>query len=237
MDEQSRLVSLDSIRARRTFRDLQSWIGQVFEFYFADEERRARFRLDNSQPFKKFREEVLTVAPFLERLGADENLRVMFPADNSPLDSIVYGTNNVILMQLEVVTAVDGYDNRLRMELATAVGRAPGFGSIKKDKATGRIIAHNEAVASDEPLEKLITLIDEAIINKDEKSYPPHTWLLVSFFDSALIDEAIPQLIDAIKSKGYATQFERIYLVGQSPRNRLLERVDSLANHKIGEGA
>lgn len=224
MEKQSDLISFDSIRECRTFHELQSWIGQVFEFYFANEERRARFRLDDG-PFKIFREEVLTVASFLERLGVDENILVGFPADSSELDSIVYGANNEILMQLQVVTAVDGYDNRLRMELATATGRAPAFGSIRKDKATKRIVANNEAVAAEEELEKLITLIDEAIIKKDEKHYPPHTWLLVSFFDSVLIDESIPQLIDAIKSKGYITQFERIYLVGQSTRNQLLERI------------
>lgn len=99
MDEQNSFVSLDSIRARRTFRELQSWIGQVFQFYFADEERRARFRLDEG-PLKVFREEVLTVASFLERLGVDENAVVVFPADYSNLDAIIYGSNNDLLIRL-----------------------------------------------------------------------------------------------------------------------------------------
>lgn len=134
MKNQSSDLSIDSIRKGRTLAGLQFWIKQVLKFYNANEESRNRFRLDNSQPFKKFREEVLSVASFLERLSVDENLCVIFPADNLPLDAIVFRNKNDALMRLEAVTAVDGYDNRLRMELLTLAGNAPGHGPIVREK-------------------------------------------------------------------------------------------------------
>lgn len=222
------LVNEEQLRTPRTVAELMIWMDAV-ENAIDDDETRHLFRLtkgpndERIDPcIKVYRDEVFLARVFSESVFNTQDAKIWFPMDGGPADAIVKGwPAEGILTPLQITNAIDGQDDRLRMEMLTAEGSAPGLGPIRRNKATGAI----EAVSSAEERSNIVTrqcdLVRSAIRKKVVKSYPLNTWLIVGFDDAIGFrspwepqwDCYLPVLRAAvIEMEG--SGFRRAYLVG-----------------------
>jgi len=112
------------------------------------------------------------------------------------------------------VTCTHKYKEHLHAELLNKDGHCPGAGSIKRDSATGEIIAVMQAVDSNAYIHDIATDILDAIARKAGKSYPSGTVLIIAFSNVKLVGHGQWHLLHkSIADKGGIPdyQFTKLY--------------------------
>lgn len=211
-------LSFAELRQPRSYLDFVEWMDDRREAFRATEESRAKFRLASGAT-KVFREEVFPFRVFADNELARSDAVIEFPADSGNRDVLVTKYKGQLSKQpIEIVRAVDGYEERLRMELLSAKGRAPAFGPIQKvgpKKRGYSIEARGMAERVDVSLQRVCQLVTEALALKCRRAYSARTWLLVSFDDALLRQEGhYDHVVDVARQNAIGNAFERIYLVG-----------------------
>ena len=126
-------LTLDDIRKTRSLAQFRDFYAHVSSAARASEESRALFRLD-SGPYKRWRDEVMPLMQFCDALLIPDTAKIQVCADDGPFDAQISGwPADADVTKLEVTRAVDGQNERLRMELLTQQGWAPGAGPIRID--------------------------------------------------------------------------------------------------------
>lgn len=196
------------------------WFDSLWDDLSSSSEGRTYLRLSDGTA-KILREELFPTAIFLRHESHDEDAEIEFPADSGKRDAILFGFDHGLSERnLEIVNAIDGYDDRLRTEFLERHGRVSITGDIERSKnARGqKIIKHRfKAKLHDETLDEAKTLVSRAIQKKIELDYDPRTWLLVAFDDGLFRIGSDYEFIRSVASSFcFDGVFERVYLVGKS---------------------
>ena len=213
------LLTPDELRDPRSYPDFVEWMDDKVEAFRASDTTRATARLA-SGPHKTFRDEVFAFRVFGDQVLAGIDATVIFPADNGPCDVIVTDFPNRGDEQcIQIVKAVDGHDDRLRMELLSRSGHSPGSGPIEKagqkKKTDYEIKATLEAQSQTEIVAGQCRLVSDAISLKREKVYPAGTWLIVAFDDRLIYEnEDYCQIARVASDAANGCSFHQAYLVG-----------------------
>jgi len=111
------------------------------------------------------------------------------------------------------VTCTYSYEEHLRAELLNRDGYCPGAGPINREK--GEIIAEMQAVDYDSYIHDTASDALKVFVDKNGKTYPEGTVLIIAFANLKLVGNANWQsLIESIQEKGgfVESKFTRIYL-------------------------
>lgn len=133
--------------------------------------------------------------------------------------------DTVIEQKLEFVEAIDGYDDKLRMEVLNRDGHVSATGSVlnagSKHKGRPKLAVRTESILRSDNLSKIYSLIEIALRKKVRKNYETGTCLIVIFDDHIPVPfkEEYKEPIQALAA-GYAclsfSPFSRIVVLGQS---------------------
>ncbi len=210
------LITREAIVRPRTREEFFAWVLSVMELGRDNPEERAELRLA-AGPAKVFRDEVLPFYVFASSHLADPDSTIHFPNDNGPADAIFDHEGRQIGVQ--IVQAVDGYDDRLRMEALTRNGSVPGSGPIRRVKSKSgesEIVASSEAMNRRDRILRSKKYVSDAIAKKKAKPYPVGTWLLVAFEDHPMFSDAERESVRATAQLELEdSRFERAFLIGR----------------------
>lgn len=220
-------LNFEQLHRPRSYSELVGGMDTIDKLLQSDAACREEYRL-GSGPFKVYREEVFPFRVLADQYFCDKAAKFEFPADDGRRDVLVNWpeSNNEASNPVEIVNAVDGHDERLRMELLTRERRTPGAGPIRKIKSKGRayrIEAETIAQTQSSIIAKTCKLVADAIEIKADKGlshYPPETWLLVSFDDHVGFESEHDYGYITRTAANFArsTNFERVYVVGELHR-------------------
>lgn len=213
-------VKLDDIRRLRTTADFISWFDETWDDLSATTEGRSYLRLFDGAA-KVMREELFPTAIFLRHEPHRKEAEVVFPADNGQRDVVFFGFDEPEqVTNMEIVNAIDGYDDRLRTEFLEQHGRVSITGDIRRIKNTqGKRIIKTKFVAKlhKDTLAETRQLVGGAIEKKMSVGYDPSTWLLVAFDDGLFRKEGDYDYVTEVASSyPFRGIFERVYLVGKA---------------------
>ena len=155
----------------------------------ADTKRYARFGAELS---KKFRDEIYPLALFVAREFADVKDALVIPSlNNDNFDATVCFADGRPDVFIEITQAKDGYDESLRMEVASRDGIVSLTGPITRISgrrgAPDRLVnVHHEMVAHDGLLARHVALVESAVMRKANRSYGKNCILLV------VVDDYLP---------------------------------------------
>ena len=207
----------------RSYDEFEIWVEGVVKGIKDSAAAVEWIRLDDRLG-KRFREEVFPFRVFARSVLAGKDVRISFPADNGNCDVLAELRENSTLRQLrvEIVNAMDGRDEKLRMEQLTRTGTVHVFGKIQKVKRgpgkSNYIIKGEPAAARREDIvQKYGELVTAAVDRKIRNAYPAGTWLIVSFDPIPLPRPEDYELMVRIAGRrAKDSGFERVYLVGDS---------------------
>jgi hypothetical protein len=209
-------LTLDDIRKPRSCSDFLAFVALISRRASSTPEARALFRLE-SGAYKRWRDEVLPLASFCEAENLTGAAVVEIFADDGPVDAQISGwPSPTDAVKVEITRAIDGQDERLRMELLTHSGSAPGAGPIRRVRTNGTnsIDAELEAESHADIVARVAKLACDAIEKKSAKAYPPGTLLLVDAVEHrATSCESRPRLEKDCKLAAAQTCFGRVYLL------------------------
>jgi len=216
-------ATLDELRQPRSYDEFEIWVEDVLKGIMDSDAAKEWIRLDDRLG-KRFREEVFPFRVFARSVLVGKEVRISFPADNGDCDVLAELRENGTLRQLrvEIVNAMDGRDEKLRMEQLTRTGTVHVFGEIQKIKqGPGKfnyIIKEEPAAARREDItQKSGQLVAAAIDQKIRKAYPAGTWLIVSFDPIPLPrPEDYELMVKIAGERAKDSGFDRVYLVGDS---------------------
>ncbi len=216
-------VTLDQLRQSRSYDEFETWVEGVRKGIEGNTAAVEWARLDDRLG-KRFREEILPFRVFARSVLAGKDVRISFPADNGNYDVLAELRENGALRQLrvEIVNAMDGRDEKLRMEKLTRTGTVHVYGEIDKVKLgpgkSNYTIKEEPAMARREDINKKSgELIAAAVDRKNRNSYPDGTWLLVVFDPLRIPHTEDYELMANIAGEcAKGSVFERVYLVGDS---------------------
>ena len=213
----ARLLEPAEFRVAQTYQEFVSWVERKQEGMRESDETRRIFRLCGS-PYKEFREEVLPFRVLADHVIQGTTATIEFPLDSGNRDVIVRGLNGDGSVQLiEISNAGWDYEQRLRMEMLSFRGNAPGLGPIVKEKRTKagyRINAEGMAQELNGVVNTCIERILDLLQRKNGKVYEAGTWLVVAFDNNPLFDESdYRSVVEAVAISTRNVQFDRVYLV------------------------
>ncbi len=209
-------LTLEEIRKPRSWAEFHAFFTTVSDGARANEETKRRFRLE-SGAYKRWRDEVMPLMQFCKAESVADSATIQVFADDGPVDAQISGfPSSADTTTIEITRAIDGQDERLRMELLTEKGSAPGAGPIRRVQLDGvKVIeAELESQSHEDIASRLIRLASDSIIQKGAKKYPPSTWLLVDAVEFRTATEEIRPRIHAECAKvATQTSFDRVYLL------------------------
>ena len=216
------LVQWFELRERRSLSQFREWMREVQLRFGQSDLTKNTARLGDG-PVKVFREEVYPFRAFADQILDDVALEVSFPADNGPRDVVLYGPNDNDTQLIEIANAIDGHDDRLRMEYLSVARYVPGWGPIEKvgtrKKSGYSIKARGEARYQSQEVSKASLLVAQAVSKKLSKPYSIGTWLIVAFQDVIGFDEDdYDRIVESAKHAVKPSPISEIYLVGSGEK-------------------
>lgn len=219
-------ATLEDLRLPRSYDELERWVAGIIKAIPESDAGREWIRLDD-RVGKRLREEVFPFRVFARSVLAGRDVRISFPADSGTCDALVdlQENGNPRQIRIEIVNAIDGRDEKLRMEHLTRAGTVSVSGEIEKVKlGPGRynykIEVQPAAARRDDTVRKFSELVSSAVDRKLRNAYPAGTWLVVAFDPIALPRLEDYELMAAIaQQRAKNSAFERVYLVGDSVSN------------------
>jgi hypothetical protein len=209
------IISYPLVRQPRRYGEFIAWVDATMKAHSATADARKQARIGGG-PFKVFREEVLPFVPVAKHLYANSDAVIAFPADRGARDVIVTDAAQPTEQHFEIVTAVDGHDNRLRMELLSHEGHTPAFGPIEKvgpSKRSGyKIVAETTAIEHQQLVGRACQLIAGAIDLKNQKRYAADVSLVVHFDGICVRDSDVSHIVACTMDAAKATKFARVFL-------------------------
>ena len=121
--------------------------------------------------------------------------------------------------EVQVTYAGYAHEDALRAELLATEGFSPGAGEIRKERASGKIVAIQGGVDLDEHVARIATTVRSRFDNKVAKPYARGTVLLIAFEDLKLYGrESWSQLFSALDGKFdlSGSPFASVYLFNGS---------------------
>lgn len=216
-------ITIEELRQPRRYDEFDHWVEGIIKGIPDSDAAKAWIRLDDRLG-KRLREEVFPFRVLARSIFIGTDVRISFPADNGNCDVLVDMNENGDCRQIriELVSAIDGRDEKLRMEHLTREGTVSVFGGIQKVKiGPGK---HNYAIEvqpamarRDDIIRKSGELVSAAVDRKLRNTYPPGTWLVISFDPIRLprASDYEPMAVIA-RERLRQSEFERAYLVGDS---------------------
>lgn len=219
-------ATLEDLRLPRSCDGLERWVANIIKAIPDSDEGREWIRLDD-RVGKRLREEVFPFRVFARSVLAGRDVRISFPADNGTCDVLVdlHENGNPRQIRIEIVNAINGRDEKLRMEHLTRAGTVSVFGEIEKvklgpGKHNYKIEVQPAAARRDDIVRKSGELVSAVVDRKLRNAYPAGTWLVISFDPIALPRPEDYELMAAIaQERAKNSKFERVYLVGDSASN------------------
>jgi hypothetical protein len=144
---------------------------------------------------KKLKEEALPLGIFASHhFGSSDDVIIALVLGNQSYDATIkdYREQKAPFSFIEVTQAHEGENEHLRMLALEREGHVSLLGTVHKSgtKNTGiHVEVEAEALSRSEMLKQELDRVEEAILRKTEKSYPPDTALLVVFEDMSIEDE------------------------------------------------
>ncbi|MGH6975028.1 MAG: hypothetical protein ACRED7_07750 [Stellaceae bacterium] len=216
-------VTVEELRQSRTYEEFEAWVDCIIKTIPDSNEAREWIRLDDRLG-KRLREEVFPFRVFARSIFVGKDISISFPADNGSCDVLVKlreGSEHRRI-RIEIVNALDGRDEKLRMEHLTREGTVTVYGDIRKVKlGPGKrnyLIEQTPAMARREDIvQKSKQLVAAAVDRKIRNEYPAGTWLIVAFDPIPLPRPEDYELMAEIAcERARNSGFECVYLVGDS---------------------
>lgn len=220
--------SLENLRKERTIQEFVAWVESVLE-ETRDREDLKEIILLRKGHAKEFYEEIFPTWRWIKTswmMTKEATLR--FLIDHRSPDAILTwrGDGGQTQQPIECVCAIDGYDDRLRMEHLLEHGRVSLTAPLRvtNTKASGRrrIVLADDLMMRpvDVSRKKQMELFESCLRRKLSKTYPTGTWLLCSFDDYLLRARKdhlaeLPDLVAGLSAE-YLHPFSRIIVVGMS---------------------
>jgi hypothetical protein len=153
---------------------------------------------------KRLIEELFPISRFALKLAhPGYDVFVEAHENSGPVDgTIILGKDNDRKFFVEV-TYIYSYKESMRNELLLKTGTTPVFGEIKRDKASGDVIAESTIHTIEALLNQLAANIIERYSDKCKKNYPKGTFLIIAFDDPTIFGFGFwSQLLKEIDKQG-----------------------------------
>ena len=222
MEKLDQIVTVQALRRSRSLHELREWVDAVQRLLHSTKENRARARLPKGA-LKNFCEEVVPALVCLEHEFANTTVRVVFPAGGA--DDAVVTTDDTPRREisLQVVSGFRNAEFAHRMEMLSARGHAPGFGSILKTLDRKAKVARYDvellAIRREKRVAAAVVLMEARLLKKARLGYSHALWLIVdadaAHFEQGDMDTLFSRATSAVST----SPFERVYIVNtSSPR-------------------
>lgn len=229
MFDPNSLLTKEELTTPRTPTELARWVEDKCRL-FADCPEAKKQVLLHKGLFKKFYEELYPLSLFITHLYAERSdIQCVPNLDNRDFDATIldYSKSPPSKLKVEITSAVDGYDQHLRMKYFAKHGHVYAWGTLSAsgtEKRGHEINVENELTAVSVSLERTFSLIRSAfkgksvILNKPPKYGQGHV-LIVAFDDWPRFAEQHMADLKAFVEKDVLTlplDFAALYVVGLS---------------------
>lgn len=183
------IIEPDELQLDRTAKELEDWLNSKFEEFGKSDAGKSYIR-GRKGLAKILTEEVYALSILLNyKFPGRNDIKAHVVIGDQPFDAVItdYSTTTPDIQLVEIVQAIDGYEDSLRMEVLDAEGSVSVTGPVTASgtKRQGRkIVVKSEAKAGADSRNETFSLITSAALKKLEKSYNPDTWLVIAFEDN-----------------------------------------------------
>ncbi len=195
-------MSNPNYNQKRKKADFLDWI----ERWYADRLNLSRVveLNDRDRESKKMHEEAFVVYRYVMKQYRDRDIAVELNDGNQNYDAVVYDENGDLLEYLEVTCVPQKDDHKLRKELAE-----------RGSHSLITMLTHHPTLSS------YALLVNETILKKLAKTYPPGTTLLVALSSEMILDDddKFNYVIFKIDSTASQSNFSNVVIIDEPGRH------------------
>jgi hypothetical protein len=220
----SLILDPSDMQRPRSPSELLAWVMQKCNEFGATSETKLFARSGALLP-KKFFDEIYPLALFAEReFGGRTDVTVYPSLDNDNFDGriLIGSAPHAKVLLVEVTRAKDGYDESLRLEVASREGSVSFTGPVtvsgRRGSANRRVHVEGEAVEHSTLVDKQLALVEQRLRAKSSVRYGENHVLVIAVDDYLALREAddvakLREFADALLPR-LKLDFRRVVFLG-----------------------